>query len=86
MAIATLPLVLAVVLTELAVGGAFLVWFVDRGGRAPSGFLRLVGFVDVAALAAALALARPAAPAGDARGRAAAPTPWETLGAWRLGS
>jgi len=40
----------------------------------------------VAALAAALALAQPAAPAGDARGRAAAPTPWETLGAWRLGS
>ena len=40
----------------------------------------------VAALAAALALARPATPAGEARGRAAAPTPWETLGAWRLGS
>jgi len=40
----------------------------------------------VAALAAALALARPATPTGEARGRAAAPTPWETLGAWRLGS
>src|SRR5207237_1283713 len=40
----------------------------------------------VAALAAALALARPATSAGEARGRAAAPTPWETLGAWRLGS
>ena len=34
MAIATLPIVLAVVLTELAVGGAFLLWFIDRGGRA----------------------------------------------------
>ncbi len=40
----------------------------------------------VAALAAALALARPATPTGEVRGRAAAPTPWETLGAWRLGS
>ena len=40
----------------------------------------------VAALAAALALARPATSAGEVRGRAAAPTPWETLGAWRLGS
>src|SRR6266403_6391868 len=38
----------------------------------------------VAALAAALALARPATSAGEVRGRAAAPTPWETLGAWRL--
>src|ERR687887_277396 len=56
MAIATLPVVLAVVLTELAVGGAFLMWFVERGGRAPSGFLKLVGFVDVGAMAAALAL------------------------------
>ena len=40
----------------------------------------------VAALAATLALARPATSAGEVRGRAAAPTPWETLGAWRLGS
>src|SRR5438067_5633708 len=40
----------------------------------------------VAALAAALALARPTTSAGEVRGRAAAPTPWETLGAWRLGS
>jgi acetyl-CoA carboxylase biotin carboxylase subunit len=37
-------------------------------------------------LAAAVALARPAAAAGSARGPASAPTPWETLGAWRLGS
>jgi acetyl-CoA/propionyl-CoA carboxylase biotin carboxyl carrier protein len=42
---------------------------------------------DAAALlAAAVALARPAAPAGGDRGPAVAPTPWETLGAWRLGS
>jgi hypothetical protein len=64
MAIATLPIVLAVVLTELAVGGAFLMWWVDRGGRAPSGFLKLVGFVDVGAIAAALALV-PTFPGGD---------------------
>ncbi len=64
MAIATLPIVLAVVLTELAVGGAFLQWFVDRGGRAPSGFLKLVAFVDVGAMAAALALV-PTFPRGD---------------------
>jgi len=62
-------------------------------GETHTGFLaehfatwRPGGDEAVAALAAALALARPAAPAGDARGRAAAPTPWETLGAWRLGS
>jgi hypothetical protein len=64
MAIATLPLVLSVVLTELAVGGAFLMWFVDRGGRAPGGFLKLVGFVDIAAISAALALA-PTFPRGE---------------------
>jgi hypothetical protein len=56
MAIATLPIVLAVVFTELAVGGSFLMWFVDRGGRAPSGFLKLVAFVNAGAMAAALAL------------------------------
>src|SRR5256712_12413106 len=64
MAIATLPIVLAVVLTELAVGGAFLLWFIDRGGRAPSGFLKLVAFVDAGAMAAALALV-PTFPRGD---------------------
>ena len=36
-----------------------------------------------AALAAAVAVSRPVASAGDTP--AAAPTPWETLGAWRLG-
>jgi len=64
-----------------------------RRGETHTGFLpehfaswQPGGDETVAALAAALALARPATPAGDARGRAAAPTPWETLGAWRLGS
>jgi hypothetical protein len=63
-AIATLPIVLAVVLTELAVGGAFVMWLVDRGGRAPSGFLKLVAFVDVGAVAATLALV-PTFPGGE---------------------
>ena len=64
MAIATLPIVLAVVLTELAVGGSFVMWFVDRGGRAPAGFLKLVAFVDAGAAAAALALV-PTFPSGQ---------------------
>ena len=64
MAIATLPIVLAVVLTELAVGGSFLAWWVDRAGRAPAGFLKLVAFVDAGAIAAALALV-PVFPKGD---------------------
>jgi hypothetical protein len=63
-AIATLPIVLAVVLTELAVGGSFLAWWVDRAGRAPAGFLKLVAFVDAGAIAAALALV-PVFPKGD---------------------
>jgi hypothetical protein len=68
-AIATLPIVLSVVLAELAVGGSFLMWLVDRGGRAPSGFLKLVAFVDVGAIAAALALI-PTFPHGDLAERA----------------
>jgi hypothetical protein len=64
MAIATLPIVLAVVLTELAIGGSFLMWFIDRGGRAPAGFLKLVAFVNAGAVAAALALV-PTFPGGD---------------------
>jgi len=43
------------------------------------------GDATIAAIAAALALSRPSG-AGDAHGPAATPTPWETLGAWRLGS
>jgi hypothetical protein len=68
-AIATLPIVLAVVLSELAVGGSFVLWLVDRGGRAPSGFLKLVAFVDAGAIAAALALV-PTFPGGDLAARA----------------
>lgn len=69
MAIATLPIVLSVVLAELAIGGSFVMWLVDRGGRAPSGFLKLVAFVDAGAIAAALALV-PTFPGGDLAARA----------------
>jgi hypothetical protein len=68
-AIATLPIVLSVVLAELAIGGSFVMWLVDRGGRAPSGFLKLVAFVDAGAIAAALALV-PTFPGGDLAVRA----------------
>jgi hypothetical protein len=63
-AIATLPIVLSVVLAELAIGGSFLMWLIDREGRAPTGFLKLVAFVDAGAIAAALALV-PVFPRGD---------------------
>jgi hypothetical protein len=63
-AIATLPIVLSVVLAELAIGGSFVMWLVDRAGRAPAGFLKLVAFVDAGAIAAALALV-PVFPRGD---------------------
>lgn len=64
MAIATLPLVLAVVLLELAVGGAFLVWALDRMRIAPGGFLKLTAAVD--AVAAGLAfLLLPSLPRGS---------------------
>ena len=55
-AIVTLPLVLAVVLIELALGGAFLVWFLDRRGIAPAGFLKLATGVDAVCAAAAVGL------------------------------
>jgi hypothetical protein len=55
-AIVTLPLVLAVVLVELAVGGAFLIWFLDRRGQAPGGFLKLTAAVDALCAAAAVGL------------------------------
>lgn len=54
--IVTLPLVLAIVLVELAVGGAFLVWFLDRRGVAPAGFLKLTAGVDAVCAAAAVGL------------------------------
>ncbi len=63
-ALLTLPLVLAVVLVELAVGGAFLVWFLDRRGEAPAGFLKLTAAVDAVAAAAAVGLV-PALPRGE---------------------
>jgi hypothetical protein len=54
--IVTLPLVLAVVLVELAVGGTFVLWFLDRRGQAPGGFLRLTAGVDAVCAAAAVGL------------------------------
>jgi len=39
-----------------------------------------------AAIAAAVALTHPSAPTADGRGPSAAPTPWESLGGWRLGT
>jgi hypothetical protein len=66
--ILTLPLVLAVVLVELAVGGTFVAWFLERRGEAPGGFLKLVAGVNAIAAAAALGLA-PALPRGDAAAR-----------------
>src|SRR5919206_1560794 len=55
-AIVTLPLVLAIVLVELAAGGAFLVWFLDRRGQAPSGFLKLTAAVNALCAAGAAGL------------------------------
>ncbi len=66
--ILTLPLVLAVVLVELAVGGTFVAWFLERRGEAPGGFIKLVAAVDAFAAAAAVGLA-PALPRGDAAAR-----------------
>jgi acetyl-CoA carboxylase biotin carboxylase subunit len=64
-------------------------------GETHTGFLaeHLAGWTpgsdgeDVAALAAAVALGRPTAGAGGAgNGAPRLPAPWETLGAWRLGT
>src|SRR5258706_8016846 len=63
--ILTLPLVLVVVLVELALGGTFVSWFLERRGEAPGGFVKLVAGVDAIAGAAALGLA-PTLPRGDA--------------------
>jgi hypothetical protein len=64
MALATLPLVLCVLMVELAIGGAFLMWYIDRTEEAPSGFLKLTAFVDAGAIAFAGVLL-PALPRGD---------------------
>src|ERR1700687_2311282 len=49
--LATLPLVLCVIMIELAIGGAFLMWYLDRSGSAPTGFLKLTAFVNAGAIA-----------------------------------
>lgn len=49
--LATLPLVLCVLMIELAIGGAFLMWYLDRTGSAPTGFLKLTAFVNAGAIA-----------------------------------
>ena len=69
MALATLPLVLCVLMVELAIGGAFLMWYIDRTEAAPSGFLKLTAFVDAGAIAFAGVLL-PALPRGDLVSRA----------------
>lgn len=56
MPLATLPLVLAVVFVELAVGGAFLIWALDRTKQAPAGSLKLIAAVDAVAGGLAFAL------------------------------
>ena len=52
--LATLPLVLFVVLFELAVGGAILAFVLERVVDTPLGFLRLTAVVDAAAAAFAV--------------------------------
>ena len=64
MALATLPLVLTVIMVELAIGGAFLMWYLDRTGSAPTGFLQLTAFVNAGAIAFAGVLL-PALPRGS---------------------
>lgn len=49
--LATLPLVLCVLMIELAIGGAFLMWYLDRTASAPTGFLKLTAFVNAGAIA-----------------------------------
>lgn len=49
--LATLPLVLCVLMIELAIGGAFVMWYLDRSGSAPTGFLKLTAFVNAGAIA-----------------------------------
>lgn len=64
MQIVTLPLVLAVILLELAIGGAFLVWALDRTRQAPGGFLKLAAGVNAVAALLAFGLL-PTLPRGD---------------------
>ena len=68
-AIAGLPLVLAVVFVELAIGGAAFILFLDRTQNAPGGFRKLTASVDLAVIACAAALI-PALPRGELADRA----------------
>lgn len=69
MPLVTLPLVLAVILLELAIGGAFLVWALDRTRQAPGGFLKLATGVNAVAALLAFGLL-PTLPRGDLAARA----------------
>ena len=68
-AIAGLPLVLAIVLCELAVGGAAFILFLDRTQNTPGGFRKLTACVNLVAIACAAALI-PTLPRGDLAQRA----------------
>ena len=68
-AIAGLPLVLAVVFVELAVGGAAFILFLDRTQNTPGGFRKLTASVDLVVIACAAALL-PALPRGELAQRA----------------
>ena len=81
-ALATLPLVVTVVLIELAVGGIFLIWLLDRRGEAPDGFIRLTAAVNLfAALFAVLLI--PTIPRGELAQRAGLAS--DPLGAYAQG-
>ncbi|MBI2774091.1 MAG: hypothetical protein HYX56_06335 [Chloroflexi bacterium] len=70
MPLSTLPLVLIVVLLELAVGGAFVLWALDRTRLAPGGFLKVTAAVNAAAGVLAFLLL-PVIPRGSAAEAAA---------------
>jgi len=77
--IVTLPLVLAVVLLELAIGGAFVLWALDRTKQAPAGYLKLMAGVD-AAVAGLVFLLLPTLPRGGTAELAALdPAPLESF-------
>ncbi len=69
--LATLPLVLFVVLFELAVGGAILAFLLERTVDTPLGFLRLTALVDAAAAAFGALVAPSLAPPADVAARLA---------------
>ena len=65
----TLPLVVFVVLLELAVGGAVAMLLLDRGDETPVGFLRLAAVVDGAAAAFGALIAASLPPEADLAAR-----------------